>query len=275
MIPERIKILAIDDNPDNLTTLKAVLQEALPSAFLITARSGPEGIELAQTEEPTVILLDIVMPGMDGYEVCRKLKADEAVRLIPVVFATALRTDRESRIKALKAGAEAFLSKPLDEPELAAQIQAMARIRAARSRELTEKKRLAALVAERTRELREELAERKRAETDLTRLKAAIEQSHEAVIITDHEGAIQYVNPAFETVSGFTKSEVPGRNPRFLNSGQHDDLFYKEIWEAITGGCTWQGRMVNRRKDGTLYTEDATISPVRDSSGQLTNFVGI
>ena len=125
------KILAIDDNRDNLATLKAVAQDVLPGCALLTALNGPDGIELARTEDPDVILLDIVMPGMDGFEVCRRLKADEGLRDIPVVFLTALKTDRESRIKALDAGAEAFLSKPLDEQELVAQVRAMARLKAA------------------------------------------------------------------------------------------------------------------------------------------------
>ena len=110
----RLKILAIDDQPDNLTTLKAVVQDALPRCTLLTALTGQQGIELAKREDPDVILLDIVMPEMDGYDVCRQLKSDEKLNSIPVVFLTALRTDSENRIKALEAGAEAFLSKPLD-----------------------------------------------------------------------------------------------------------------------------------------------------------------
>ncbi len=105
-----MKILAIDDKQDNLTTLQAVLADRLPEARIQTAQSGPRGIELARVEDPDVILLDIVMPGMDGYAVCRKIKEDEYLRSIPVLFLTALRVDRESRIKALEAGAEGFLS---------------------------------------------------------------------------------------------------------------------------------------------------------------------
>src|ERR1019366_7720360 len=117
-----LTILAIDDNSDNLTSVKAVVADALPEARMLTALNGPKGIELALGEDPDVILLDIVMPEMDGFEVCRRLKADERVRHIPVVFLTAMQTGRESRVKALETGAEAFLSKPLDEVELTAQI---------------------------------------------------------------------------------------------------------------------------------------------------------
>ena len=162
MEANHLKLLAIDDNQDNLTTLKAVVREVLPDCTLLTALNGTRGIELARSEDPDVILLDIVMLGMDGFEVCRRLKTDERLRSIPVVFLTALRTDRESRVQALEAGAEAFLSKPLDDQELIALVRGMARLKAANRRQWLEKEQLAALVVERTRQLERELAEHKR-----------------------------------------------------------------------------------------------------------------
>ena len=164
MQPSRLKILAIDDHQDNLTTLDAVVRDALPNCTLLTALDGPHGIELARTEDPDVILLDIVMPGMDGFDVCRRLKADERLSMIPVIFLTALRTDRESRVKALEVGAGAFLAKPIDEQELIAQVQAMAKLKSANRMQKMVKEELSSLVYQRTRELEHELAERKLAE---------------------------------------------------------------------------------------------------------------
>jgi PAS domain S-box-containing protein len=162
-----MKILAIDDNRDNLTALKAVVKDRLPGAKFLGAINGPEGLELAQAEDPDVILLDIVMPDMDGYEVCRKLKENALLQSIPVLFLTAIRTDRDSRIKALEAGAEGFLAKPFDEIELIAQIRSMAKIKKAELMHRTEKERLAVMVVERTQELEHELAERRKAEHEL------------------------------------------------------------------------------------------------------------
>ncbi|MCX6916074.1 MAG: response regulator [Verrucomicrobia bacterium] len=167
MEANQLKLLAVDDNQDNLTTLKAAVRDALPGCMVLTAASGPRGLELARTEDLDAILLDIVMPGMDGFEVCRRLKADEALRSIPVIFLTALRTDRESRVQALQAGADAFLSKPLDEQELVAQVRAMAKVKAANRLQRLEKEQLAALVAERTQQLVKELAERRQKEAAL------------------------------------------------------------------------------------------------------------
>jgi PAS domain S-box-containing protein len=107
------------------------------------------------------------------------------------------------------------------------------------------------------------------------RLSAAIEQAAESVIITDTEGAIIYVNPAFEAVSGYSPTEAIGRNPRFLKSAQQDAAVYKELWVTIKAGQVWRGRLVNKKKDGTLYTEEATISPVRDERGVIVNFVAV
>ena len=161
---DKISILAIDDNMANLIALKAVINDALPDAEVYTALDGVSGMEIALREDIDVILLDIIMPVMNGYEVCTRLKKDEQLRHIPVVFLTAQRTDRESRIKALDSGAEGFLTKPLDEAELVAQIRAMAKIKEANTLKQMEKERLAALVAERTRELELELRKRKEAE---------------------------------------------------------------------------------------------------------------
>jgi two-component system, cell cycle sensor histidine kinase and response regulator CckA len=119
-----------------------------------------------------------------------------------------------------------------------------------------------------------DITEQKLAEADRERLIAAIEQSGEAIMITDPVGTIQYVNAAFETVTGYDRDETLGQTPRILKSGQHDGQFYRQMWETLLGGNVWQGRMVNRRKDGSLYTEDAAISPVRDHLGRIANFVG-
>ncbi len=164
MLIENVVILAIDDNRDNLITLKAVLMEVLPQATLLTALNGPQGLEIAKQANPDVILLDIVMPGMDGFEVCRTLKQDQNLQVIPVLFLTALKTNRFLRYQALEAGAEGFLSKPLDEVELMAQTLTMAKIKQANLARITQEERLTKLVEERTKILQQEIVERKLAE---------------------------------------------------------------------------------------------------------------
>jgi PAS domain S-box-containing protein len=120
-----------------------------------------------------------------------------------------------------------------------------------------------------------DITRRKQAEADLERLKVAIEQAGEAVVITDVAGAILYANPAFSDATGYTREEVLQQNPRILKSGEHDEVFYQELWGTIASGRTWSGRVVNKKKDGTLYTEEATISPVFDQQGNIVNYVAI
>jgi PAS domain S-box-containing protein len=150
-----MKILAIDDNRDNLLILKAMIKDIFPDTLVFSAPNGAKGLELAVSEDPDVLLLDIVMPGMDGFEVCKKLKADKKLRDIPVVFITALKGDKENRVQALEAGADAFLAKPVEESELTAQIRAMIKIRTANIEKRDEKKLLTSLVEMQTRELKE------------------------------------------------------------------------------------------------------------------------
>ena len=146
-------ILAIDDNSDNLVVLRAMLKMLLPECTMLRALSGEEGIRLAEERLPDTILLDILMPGIDGFETARRLKANPETSSIPIILLTALENSTENRTKGLKAGADAFLSKPIEAEELLAQVRAMLRIRAS---EATRKARLAeleSLVEERTKEL--------------------------------------------------------------------------------------------------------------------------
>jgi PAS domain S-box-containing protein len=117
--------------------------------------------------------------------------------------------------------------------------------------------------------------EQHRAETALRRLSTAIEQSPETIMITDPDGMIQYVNPAFEKTTGYTREEALGQNPGILRSGQQNAAFYATMWNTLQSGRVWEGRLVNKCKDGALYTEEASIAPVKDSNGTITNYVAV
>jgi len=115
----------------------------------------------------------------------------------------------------------------------------------------------------------------KEAEAERERLLTAIEQVGEIIFVTDSDGTIQYANPALAAVTGYSRAEVIGNNPRMFKSGRHDDAFYRAMYATITSGRTWHGRMVNKRKNGSLYTEETTISPVLDESGTIVNYVAV
>ncbi|MDH5478257.1 MAG: PAS domain S-box protein [Nitrospinota bacterium] len=120
-----------------------------------------------------------------------------------------------------------------------------------------------------------EIAVSKEEKEGRIRLEKAIEQTGEVVIITDVEGNIQYVNPAFERNTGYTKQEAIGKNPRILKSGAHDDAFYREMWDSLLSHGQWAGVITNKRKDGTLYDDQATISAVKNEKGEIVNYVAV
>ena len=119
------------------------------------------------------------------------------------------------------------------------------------------------------------ITKRKLVEESHTRLATAVEQASESIVITDIGGIILYVNPAFEKTSGYTSAEILGQNPRVLKSGKHDADFYRRMWAVLKSGETWSGHFINRRKDGTQFEEEATITPVRNAGGQVINYVAV
>jgi len=120
-----------------------------------------------------------------------------------------------------------------------------------------------------------DVTEHNHAEAEMRRLSTAIEQSADPVVITDADARIEYVNPAFERVTGYTRDEVLGQNPRILKSGAHGPAFYHAMWATLTSGHPFSANMTNRRKDGSLFQEQTVISPVLDSDGRITSYVEV
>lgn len=120
-----------------------------------------------------------------------------------------------------------------------------------------------------------DITERNQFLSNLERFRRAIENLDEMMMITDRNGVIEYVNPAFEKITGYSLEEIKGKKPSVLKSGHHPQEFYQELWDTILSGSSWQGIIVNRKKDGTLYTEEMIISPIKDEKGEISAFVAI
>ena len=120
-----------------------------------------------------------------------------------------------------------------------------------------------------------DMTDRKLAEEERMRLATAVEQGAESIIITDRKGNVEYVNPAFEQTFSYTREEIIGCNFRIFRSDKHDDAFYHTMWRTIISGRVWMGNIINRKKDGTLCEFETTISPIRDASGEIINFVSV
>ena len=126
------------------------------------------------------------------------------------------------------------------------------------------------------RKLNEDLEKRVQERTaELSKLSEAVEQSPVTVMITDKKGTIEYVNPSFSEVTGYSAKEAIGQNPRILKSGNHPDSFYKDLWDAILSGKTWRSELLNRKKNGEEFWESASISAIKNEQGAITHFVAV
>jgi len=289
-----VKILVIDDIQDNLISMQAVIKESFPSALILTALNGLEGIKLASSEDPDVILLDILMPHMDGFEVCKNLKADKVLGNIPVVFITALKSDKTTRIRALEAGGDAFISKPIDETELTAQIRAMVKIKKATREKRDEKEQLAALVEERTLELKKnytatvklledlhkENAAREKIEKDLreseTKYRLLFDNAVEGIFQATPDGRFLSANPSLVSLFGFNSSQDLFEhvkdigNQLYLYPGEWDN--FKRIIEAEGVIRAVESQII--KKDGSVIWVSLNATTVRDDRGAILYFEG-
>jgi PAS domain S-box-containing protein len=137
---------------------------------------------------------------------------------------------------------------------------------------------LAAYEATRVRneaELLRRMTDQRELESDLHKLKRAVDQSSSVILITDMQGTIEYANSSIEESTGYPREEVIGNNPRMFNSGETDPAVYVELWNAISTGRDWSGELRNKRKDGSLFWEASSISPIRDDNGNVTHYLAV
>lgn len=120
-----------------------------------------------------------------------------------------------------------------------------------------------------------DISDRRRAEATQRRLTTAIEHAADGIVMIDTQGTIQYVNPAFEQITGYSREEAVGQSMQILESAEQDASFYQEMWDTLTTGKVWSSRFTSKKKDGTLYEEERTISPIRDSSGETVGYVAV
>ena len=295
MESKKMKILAIDDDKDNLTSIKALIQEAFPEAITRTALNGKRGLELAAAEDPDVILLDVVMPDMDGFEVCRVLKADKNLRDIPVVFITAAKGNKEGRILALEVGAEAFLGKPIETSELTAQIRAMVKIKSANIEKRTEKEHLTILIDEQVRELQEtqtatlNLLEdlknkneaRKKSEAELRvseeRFRKVFEEGPLGMAMVDLiDGRILSVNRAYCDMLGYTEEELKRLTLVDVTHPDHHNEVVDSIQKIREEQITIS--QIEKRylkKNGEVIWASRALTKITDAEGELSYCLAI
>jgi diguanylate cyclase (GGDEF)-like protein/PAS domain S-box-containing protein len=248
-------LLTIDDEEAVRSSIAAFFEDC--GYTVIQACDGREGIDSVKNRRPDIIITDLRMPNVDGLEVVAAVTSLDDNLPIIVLSGTGMLTDA---LQALRCGAWDYLPKPLadlDELEFVVN-RSLERARLIRENRAYHEN-LELLVKQRTNELRT--------------LCIAVEQSANSVVITDVNGIIEYVNPKFTEVSGYSREEAIGRNPSILRSDKQPESYYTEMWQTISSGREWQGEFCNKTKDGRQYWELCSIAPIKDEHGIITHFV--
>ena len=208
-------VLVVDDSPDNRIVIQALLHEAEPDYRVLTADGGRQALELTALHDPDVILLDLIMPGMDGFEVCTRLKANAATAHIPVVILTALATDPGTRTRALDAGAEGFLAKPVEPLDLITHVRSMVKIKRFTEQERRARASLEQLVDERTEELEAQLVRSRtieqKARVNEHLLTSFIDTNTDLVFLLDDQLRVLLVNESMAAAIGLPKKDIVGQ----------------------------------------------------------------
>jgi two-component system cell cycle sensor histidine kinase/response regulator CckA len=256
------RILILDVDPLNVRSLLDLLEQSGVAVKADVLDRQESFREQLGTTDYQFILADFFLGNWTALDALEILKASG--KDIPFIVVAASVGD-ESAAECIKRGAADFVLKD-KVARLPTLFDQILRERAARAQPQRVSIREATPV---------DIGNRTHADAENARLVTAIEQSTEAVVITDPSGQIEYVNPAFTRITQYGSDEVLGKNPRLLKSGKHDPEYYQDLWETIRKGEPWHGEIVNQRKDGTHYTEQMSITPVRDGTGEITHFVAV
>lgn len=241
-----LRVLIVEDSEDDALLLLMELQRSgyEPDVERVETREAMK--EALGRREWDIVISDYVMPRFSGFDALNVL--EESGLDLPFIIVSG-NIGEDIAVQAMKAGAHDYILKG----------------------------NLARLVPAIERELRdaEVRRARKRVEEERLRLSAAVESAADGVVITDSRGVIQYVNPTFEKITGYTRDEAAGRDLHIIDSGKQDESFYRDLRETLRRDGVWTGRLINKKKDGSLYYEDCTYSTIKSPAGEVINYVSI
>jgi len=245
-----LEVLLVEDNDAHVQLIRRALMPERDKYNLTIAGTLAEARKTLERASPHLMIADYLLPDGKGTEL---LPADPVRLTFPVSILTG-HGDEKVATAAMKAGAIDYIVKSV---EIFADMPH---------------------IIDRTLREWHHITRRRQAERMVKKLSQAIEQAGESILITDRDGIIEYVNPAFEKITGYCSEEVIGQTPRLLKSGSQDARFYEEMWDTISSGQVWEGKVIDRKKDGSLYPAKLTISPILGEFGDITHythFVGI
>lgn len=246
MINQNYRILHLEDLPSDAGLAEREIAKVLKHYSIMVVETEADFIDALASFDPHIVVSDFKLPSFDGMSALKIVL--EKAPLTPVIVLTGSMNE-DTAVYCLKAGAVDYVIK-----------EHIKRLGPAVINALKQKK---------------VKAEKAKALQEIKLLSKSIEQSPVTVVITDPLGNIEYVNPMFSVLTGYTQDEVSGRNMRILKSGKQSAAFYENMWEVISSGMDWSGEMQNKRKNGELYWENVNISSILDDNGRVLHFVGV
>lgn len=241
-----LRILILEDTPEDAELAISALEAGGFSCAWERVQTKDEFVDKLENGTFDLVISDYSLPSFNGLSAARIFA--EAERDIPFILVSGT-LGEEAAIESLKAGANDFVLKTK-----------LFRLPHAVERALKEKA---------------DYLRARRSESQVRLQAVALESAANAIVVTDPAGSVTYVNPAFETLTGYTREEITGLNLRILKSSEHPDDFYKEMWETIAAGDVWRGELVNRHKSGRYYIEEQTVTPVKDVRGRIVNYIAV
>jgi diguanylate cyclase (GGDEF)-like protein/PAS domain S-box-containing protein len=241
---EPLRILIVEDSEDD--TLLLVDQLEIDGGRSVDwHRVETENSLNEALQQPwDIVLSDYTMPHLSGMQALKVVRQHDID--LPFIFVSGT-IGENTAVQAMKSGAQDYVMKGN-----------LSRLAPAVARELEEA---------------QQRRERRQAEERLRKLSQVVEQAADGVLVTDPNGFIEYINPAFERMTGYGRAEIIGNKPSLLKSGRHDQAFYKAIWKTVTQGEIFRGTLINRRKDGELFYEEKIITPLKDEQGRVAHLV--
>jgi PAS domain S-box-containing protein len=269
-----LNVLIVDDQAINLRLLRAELEAEGHTVF--EAWNGEEGLAVLDREPIDVIISDILMPVMDGYRFCHEVRRSRQHHDLPFIVYTSTYLSPSDEKLSLDLGADRYLRKPASIEELVRTIrETLTEPRHQPTTALESddilKEYNAGLVAK----LEKKNVELSTAVSQLTLQTTALETAADAILITDATGVILWVNAAFTRETGYSAEEAIGRTPTILKPDEQGDEFCRRLSETVLSGSTFRGESADRRKDGTTYYNEHTVTPVRLADGTITHFVAV
>lgn len=269
-------ILIVDDQDAKRLALAAALGGL--GQNLVLASSGREALRLLLGQEFAVILLDVRMPGMDGFETAALIRSRPQTETTPIIFVTAHDRAEADMLGGYSLGAVDFIFSPVQAEVLRAKVGVFVDLHLKTLTVQAHERRLRDLEARAARAAQDRLRregerERRAAGREMRKLSGAVEQAADPIFITDRAGRFEYVNPAFEAVTGYARAEVLGQPVGLLWPGGETVAEMEGVWTRLLRGEPYRGEVRHRRKDGSFYHEEKTLTPIKDERGRITHVV--